>query len=81
MTVAEIVREYLEKNDFDGLVEEDAECGCDLDDLAPCGEMRATCEAGHKTDCDPETCLADGDCAYHICAPVEGEVIYEDPFK
>jgi len=35
MTVKEIVKEYLEKNGFDGLCSEN--CGCGLDDFMPCG--------------------------------------------
>jgi len=35
-TVKEIIREYLEKNSFDGLVHLDSECGCGEDDLMVC---------------------------------------------
>ena len=34
MTVYEIIFEYLSKNGFDGLCTD--ECGCSVDDLAPC---------------------------------------------
>jgi len=66
MTVIEIVREYLEKNGFDGLFNEQGECACELNDLAPCGEIGVDCEAGYKVDCDPETCPMDGNCTFHI---------------
>jgi len=35
MTVEEIIKEYLTTNGYDGLCCED--CGCGIDDLAPCG--------------------------------------------
>jgi len=35
MTVKEIVKDYLEKNGYDGLCD-DIECGCSLDDFWPC---------------------------------------------
>ena len=53
MTVSEIVREYLEHHGYDGL-HDDAECGCKLDDLAPCDEMRSVCRAGYLCKPDPE---------------------------
>jgi hypothetical protein len=45
-TVIEIVKAYLEENGFDGLYAED-ECGCKKDDLAPCGELGESCNAGY----------------------------------
>lgn len=47
--VGEIVFYYLRRyrDKYDGLVS-DYECACEMDDLAPCGEMKACCEAGHK---------------------------------
>ena len=50
MTVLEIVKKYLETNGYDGLVAEDRECACETDDLAPCGEIRGDCEAGHRVE-------------------------------
>jgi hypothetical protein len=44
MTVREIIKEYLDKNGFDGLCNDD--CGCGTDDLAPCLD-------GPKLDCNP----------------------------
>ena len=66
MTVQEIIIKYLKENGYDGLYSE--ECGCRIDDLIPCcaGEWLASCEAGYKVPCDPETCPADGDCEWHI---------------
>jgi hypothetical protein len=37
----EIIARYLKINGYDGLCCED--CGCDLDDLMPCGEMTMLC--------------------------------------
>lgn len=58
--VIEIVTEYLKANGLDGLANSDDECGCFLDDLAPCGEMREWCVAGRKAVIDgDEVCLED----------------------
>lgn len=46
--VIEIVELYLVSNGFSGLVQEDADCGCELSDLAPCGDMGMSCSAGYK---------------------------------
>lgn len=49
--VSDIVALWLSANGYDGLTEQDGECACVLDDLAPCGEMRATCIAGFRGAC------------------------------
>ncbi len=46
MTVLEIVEKYLRDNGYDGLYNPDDECGCLINDLAPCGEMNEECRAG-----------------------------------
>ena len=68
MTVKEIVKEYLLANGYEGLYTD--ECGCETEDLMPCYccEGSDGCEAGYKTDCDPNTCPVDGDCNFHIGA-------------
>ncbi len=49
----ERVREKLAQNGFSGLYNNDMRCGCDIDDLAPCGECAPegeyinNCEPGH----------------------------------
>lgn len=48
--VKEIVEEWLEGEGYEGLYNE-AECGCRLCDLAPCGEMSQNCEAAFLFDC------------------------------
>jgi hypothetical protein len=55
MDVKEIVKEYLEKNGFDGLCCE--ECGCGIDDLFACegcvvdGHETSKCVPAYKTSC------------------------------
>ncbi len=44
-TVIEILKQHLVDNGFDGLVNGDAECGCELSDLQPCGESFAGCSS------------------------------------
>lgn len=46
--VEQIISDYLKANGYDGLVCEGEKCGCQLGDLAPCGEMRLDCAAAHK---------------------------------
>ena len=47
MKVREIVKKYLTENGFDGLFQ--AECGCSLVDLMPCGDQfMADCNPGYK---------------------------------
>jgi len=41
MTVERIIKEWLEANGYDGLCCE--QCGCDKDDLAPCGYLGCDC--------------------------------------
>lgn len=48
MTVKEIVSQCLVDRGFDGLYNDNGECGCLRDDLAPCGEMSELCEAGYR---------------------------------
>lgn len=44
MEVQDIVIKHLKDNDFDGLYNDTSECGCGLDDLAPCGESTMDCK-------------------------------------
>jgi len=46
--VDNIVRDWLKLNGFDGLVHDDTECGCHLDDLFICGEFFSECRPAHK---------------------------------
>jgi hypothetical protein len=47
-TVIEILKAHLKAEGFGGLLADGAECGCELDDLAPCGGDFSRCEAGYK---------------------------------
>jgi len=68
VNVREIVTEWLSEHDYDGLwCPNDAECGCFLDDLAPCSDESCLwCEPGvRKPDPDNE--------GEWICGPRETE--------
>lgn len=47
-TVKDIVTEYLKSNGYDGLYNDD--CGCPVDDLAPCCQLYDDCTAGYRHD-------------------------------
>ena len=42
--VIDITASYLKEHDYDGLVNGELECGCGLDDLAPCESNSMACE-------------------------------------
>ena len=48
--VKKIVEEWLEGEGYEGLYNE-AGCGCQLSELALCGEMTQNCEAAYLFDC------------------------------
>ena len=56
MTVKEIIKEYLIKNNYDGLYYP-GECACKLSDLFPCclPESILDCKPGYKMSC-PDDC-------------------------
>ena len=68
-TVENIVRRYIEANGLDGLYNEEAECGCALDDLAPCSFIGSDCLAGVKVD----GCTCGEGCDFHTVAAEEVE--------
>ena len=47
-TVKNIVIEYLKHHGFDGLLSPRGDCGCVLDNLAPCGGIKKGCQAAYK---------------------------------
>ena len=51
----EIVQEWLQKNNYDGLVDANGECACSVSELMPCDEPKPDCVAGHKEKVDPAT--------------------------
>lgn len=65
VSCADMVRDYLERNGYDGLVDEGRECACCLEDLMPCGgEYAMTCEAGYRIDGCTKDC--GNGCDFHI---------------
>ena len=49
MNVKEIVLDYLSRNSYEGLFNEDSECGCSVDDFMPCSDgMSAECQPGFR---------------------------------
>ena len=46
--VIEIVKAHLVTGGFDGLVQPDAECGCELSDLQPCCGDFGVCEPAYR---------------------------------
>ncbi len=46
--VIDMVETRLKQGGWDGLYNADLECGCLVEDLAPCGDMQAECTAGHR---------------------------------
>ena len=62
----EMIKTYLTERSYDGLYCDNGEipgCGCELEDLIPCGEIRMGCKAGYKRPCD-----CDEDCGFHMCS-------------
>jgi hypothetical protein len=48
-TVKQIILDYLKKNKFDGLYNEESECGCCLDEFCLCGFIDLeNCVSGYK---------------------------------
>ncbi len=47
MDCLKIIKGYLDANGFDGLQNE-AECGCEIPDLVPCGNDFSRCTPGYK---------------------------------
>lgn len=67
MTVLEIIRDYLEENDFDGLAGDD--CGCSIDDLVPCCCEFEDCKPAYKAiaiESDTDYCSAEVDDVIYI---------------
>ena len=54
ITVEKIVRNYLIRHRFDGLYNDG--CGCAIDLLVPCGQIRGDCMPGYVNDCS--TCIS-----------------------
>lgn len=48
MTVRDILLQWLKANGYDGLMNDGAECGCEIGDLIPCDEPCESCRPGYK---------------------------------
>ena len=46
--VGSIIEKFLIENKFDGLVHTEYECGCTIDDMAPCGNIFLSCNPAYK---------------------------------
>ena len=57
MDVNDIVKTWLKENGFDGLCNED--CGCSLDDFAPCGGPYGDCKPALMRVLGPDEYLSD----------------------
>jgi len=54
MNIYDIIRKYLVENGYDGLVAENYECGCTLNDLFLCDEMDS-CMPAYKWPGDKDS--------------------------
>lgn len=67
--VKDMVREFLEREGYAGLFNENGDCACLARFLAPCDQMSEECEAGYFEEC-PADC---GEHDFHICRSIGGE--------
>jgi len=52
MNVREILKKHLKENNYDGLCNPDAQCGCGVDDIALCDWLNPDdCESAYKNVC------------------------------
>lgn len=72
MNVREIVKTYLEQNGHDGLCSNS--CGCDKDDLFPCGNYPGGCKPAKK-----RICPGASKCKTPCDAGLKGSDCYYDP--
>ena len=61
MNVRELLEKTLQENGFDGLLQEDGECACQIGDLVPCESDFTNCKPGYKTLCN-----CNMGCDFHI---------------
>lgn len=77
--VIDMVAKYLKKNGFDGLYS-DGECGCLLEDLAPCGNLLGDCKPGFKHEATEETERRKSDGYDWFISPSERQGIMRDDY-
>lgn len=75
LTAKKMLKDYLTRNGYDGLVNEDVPCGCLVNDLAPCDGNVSACVAGWKEDVPASVrcgCEGAGTDHWHVTtAPVD----------
>lgn len=72
ITIRDIVRDFLQKNKYDGLCFDD--CGCNIEDgLMPCGDIHEGCEVAIKItreDAEKRGIFFESDCdVVYVMAP------------
>lgn len=70
-----MVRDRLIDDGYDGLYNENGECGCNLDSLMPCECISEDCRAGYKVPCD----CCDDDCKHDWMIVPEKTTMVNDP--
>lgn len=61
MNVTELLTAWLKEHGYDGLCRDG--CGCDVDNLAPCGEYCGYCVPAYKRTCPGhDKCAINADC-------------------
>lgn len=75
MDCIQIIVRWLREHDFDGLCEPETECGCGLDDFAPCGAgPYPYCKPAKKRRLRDGEYIGDsgpGDVAYFVVPNIE----------
>lgn len=69
MMLSEALAAHLKANGYDGLLEVDCECACEVSDLMPCGNSPldvAECGAAWKIVTDPNDCGCGNGCDWHM---------------
>lgn len=67
-TVRQMMEEYLKENGFDGLYNENGDCGCVIGDLMCCeSEGIENCLGGYKIECNHDREDGEG-CTFCISA-------------
>lgn len=48
MNIIDILKDWLKTHDYDGLCNDDEDCGCGFSDFTPCGRPERYCTPGYK---------------------------------